>query len=358
MTFNVSLKVAVTSKSDVSPGVLSVLEDAGVEIVKRACATEAEVIETAKDADAILVSTLPLMGRNVLEALPKVKAVCRNGVGVDSVDLEAATELGICVCNSPGVNTSEVADHAMALLLSITRQIPELREAVRAGAWSDRPGDIAGARKRLTRIAGSTVGIAGFGNIGQAFATRVRGFGPKRIIAHDPFVASNTSDLYGVQLVGMDELLTESDIISVHMPLTDGNLHMFSWDAFEKMKPSAILVNTARGPIVDGSALQAALESGKIAAAGIDVTEVEPLDAESPLLGVPNLTITPHVAGASEYSGTEGSKRWAENAVRVLKGQAPWGLANPDVVKRIAVMRAQGPSRWDGIPDMSLSTGF
>ena len=352
------MKVAVTSRSDVSAEVIQVLEEAGLEIAQRPCATEDEVIETAKDADAILVATLPLTSRRVLQALPRLKVVCRNGVGVDSVDLDAATELGICVCNSPGVNTTEVADHAMALLLSITRQIPELRERVEAGAWSDRPSELAGIRKRMTRIAGSTVGIAGFGNIGQAFSLRIRGFGPNRIIAYDPYAPQTVADLFGVQLCDLDELLTQSDFISIHMPLTESNRRLFGRAAFQEMKPSAVLINTARGPIVDGAALHEALTTGQIAAAGLDVTEVEPLDAESPLLELPNLTITPHFAGASGFSAAEGSKRWAENAVRVLNGKPPWGLANPDVVKRIAIMREHKARRWEGIPDMRLSTGF
>ena len=352
------MKVAVTSESGVTPDVIGVLENAGVEVVQRACNTAEEVIETARDADAMLVAIRPLTDRRILEALPKVKAICRNGVGVDSVDLEAATELGICVCNSPGVNTTEVADHAMALLLSITRQIPQLDERVKAGAWSDRPGELSGFRQRLLRIAGSTVGIAGFGNIGQAFASRIRGFGPGRIIAHDPFTPQTTADLSGVRLCEFDELLEESDFISVHMPLTESTRHIFGREAFAKMKPSAVLVNTSRGPVIDGSALHEALSSGQIAACGLDVTEVEPLDAESPLLTVPNLMITPHVAGASPVSGVEGSRRWAENAVRVLSGRAPWGLANPDVVKRIAVMREHGAARWEGVPDFHLSAGF
>ena len=202
-----NMKVAVTSESGVTPDVIGVLENAGVEVVQRACNTAEEVIETARDADAMLVAIRPLTDRRILEALPKVKAICRNGVGVDSVDLEAATELGICVCNSPGVNTTEVADHAMALLLSITRQIPQLDEKVKAGAWSDRPSELSGIRQRLSRIAGSTVGIAGFGNIGQAFASRIRGFGPGRIIAHDPFTPQTTADLSGVRLCEFDELL-------------------------------------------------------------------------------------------------------------------------------------------------------
>ena len=352
------MKVAVTSESGVTPDVIGVLENGGVEVVQRACNTAEEVIETARDADAMLVAIRPLTDRRILEALPKVKAICRNGVGVDSVDLAAATELGICVCNSPGVNTTEVADHAMALLLSITRQIPQLDERVKAGAWSDRPSELSGFRQRLSRIAGSTVGIAGFGNIGQAFASRIRGFGPGRIIAHDPFTPQTTADLSGVQLCEFDELLEESDFISVHMPLTESTRHIFGREAFAKMKPSAVLVNTSRGPVIDGSALHEALSIGQIAACGLDVTEVEPLDAESPLLTLPNLMITPHVAGASPVSGMEGSRRWAENAVRVLSGRAPWGLANPDVVKRIAVMREHGAARWEGVPDFRLSAGF
>ncbi len=352
------MKVAITSESDVTPVVMEVFESAGVEVVKRACRTAEEVIETARDADGILVAIRPLTDRRILEALPKLKVICRNGVGVDSVDLEAATELGICVCNSPGVNTSEVADHAMALLLSITRQIPPLNEKVKAGAWSDRPGEMTRNRSDLKRIAGNTVGIAGFGNIGQAFASRIRGFGPARIIAHDPFTPQTVADLSGVQLVEFNELVEESDFISVHMPLTESTRHIFGRETFAKMKPTAVIVNTSRGPVIDESALAEALSTGQIAACGLDVTEVEPVDAESPLLNLPNLTITPHVAGASPVSGVEGSRRWAENAVRILNGQAPWGLANPDVVKRIAVLREQGGSRWEGVPEFRLSTGF
>ncbi len=166
------------------------------------------------------------------------------------------------------------------------------------------------------------------------------------------------ADLSGVQLVEFDELIEESDYISVHMPLTDGTRHIFGRETFAKMKPTAVLVNTSRGPVVDESALHEALSTGQLAAAGLDVTEVEPVDAESPLLNLPNLTITPHVAGASPVSGVEGSRRWAENAVRILSGRAPWGLANPDVVKRIAVLREQGRSRWEGVPEFGLSTGF
>ena len=205
--------------------------------------------------------------------------------------------------------------------------------------------------RSLRRIAGNTVGIFGLGNIGQAFATRVRGFGPAKIIACDPYVPQTTADLFGVQLVDFDTLLADSDYLTVHSPATAETNHIFNIGAFRKMKPSAVFINCARGPLVDEAGLQEALQTGEIAAAGIDVTEIEPLDAESPLLNIDNLTITPHVAGASDVTAVEGARRWGENAVNILTGKPLHGLANQDVLKRIAVLQAQGPNRWDGIPD-------
>ena len=348
MPFKVVVTINNRPPSEIT---LNVIRDAGMDVEYAKCLTENEVITAAKGADVLLVGTTPHTTRMVLEALPELKMVGRSGVGVDSVDLEAATELGICVTNTPGINTSEVADHAMAMLLSITRKISEQNAALKNGAWSDRPQEVEKLRGQLRRIAGSTVGIFGLGNIGKAFATRIRGFGPERIIAHDPYVPQTTADLFGVQLVDFDTLLTESDFITVHSPATVETNHIFNIDAFRKMKPSAIFINCARGPIVDEAGLQEALQTGEIAAAGIDVTEVEPLDAESPLLNIDNLTISPHVAGSSEVSGSEGARRWGENAVNILTGKPLHGLANQAVLKRIAVLRSQGPSRWDNIPD-------
>jgi len=347
-----SIKVGITRKNSPSSDLtLNVIKEAGIDVEYVACNTENEVITAAKDADVLLVGTVPHTTRKVLEALPNLKMVGRSGVGVDSIDLAAATELGICATNTPGINTSEVADHAMAMLLSITRKIPEQNAALKAGAWSDRPDEVAKLRGQLRRIAGTTVGIFGLGSIGKGFANRVRGFGPAKIIAYDPYVPQTTADLVGVQLVDFDTLLRESDYLTVHSPATAETNHIFNIDAFNKMKPTAVFINCARGPIVDEAGLQEALETGVIYAAGIDVTQIEPLDAESPLLKLDNLTITPHIAGTSDISGIAGATRWGENAVNILTGKPLHGLGNPEVVKRIAVMRAQGPSRWDGIPD-------
>ena len=348
MSFKVVITMYNRPPSDLT---LEVIQKAGIEVEYVPSVTENEVIKAAEEADVLLVGTVPHTTRNVLESLPKLKMVGRSGVGVDSIDLEAATELGICATNTPGINTSEVADHAMAMLLSITRKISEQNSALKAGAWSDRPKEINALRSQLRRVAGNTVGIFGLGSIGKGFATRVRGFGPEKIIAYDPYVPQTTADLVGVQLVDFETLLTESDYLTVHSPATVETNHIFDINAFRKMKPSAIFINCARGPIVDEAGLQEALQTGQIVAAGIDVTEIEPLDAENPLLKLDNLTITPHVAGTSDISGIAGATRWGENAVNILTGKPLHGLGNPEVVKRIAVMRAQGPSRWDGIPD-------
>jgi D-3-phosphoglycerate dehydrogenase len=248
----------------------------------------------------------------------------------------------------------EVADHTMAMLLAIIRQIPQSIDATRRGAWSDDPKAMRQFQSTVGRIAGNVVGIIGFGNIGRAFATRVRGFGPKRVIAYDPYISQSAGDLFGVELVPLEELLAEADFITVHTPLTEETRHLINADTLHKMKPSAILLNCARGPIVDQVALHAALRDGVIAFAGIDVTEREPIDMEDPLLSLPNVFVTPHLAGYSPTFLQECGIKQAENVVRALTGTRPHGLANPDVIKTIAVMRAQGGDhRWAGTSEFS-----
>ena len=346
-----AFKVAVTSSRLVDDVVLGVLNDAGFDVVHRPCETEDEVIETARDADGLLVYFLPLTPRRVLEAMPRMKVIGRHGVGVDCIDVRAATELGICVCNTPGVNTTEVADHAMAMLLSITRRIPMLSYPAKQGWWSDNYEGLYEQRTKLTRIAGKTVGIIGLGNIGRAFAMRVRGFSPARIIASDPYVPQTVGDLYGVEMVELDTLLADSDFISLHTPSNEETYHLMNETTLGKMKPAGVLINTSRGPVVDETALNAALESGGIAAAAIDVAEEEPLSSDSPLLERENLIVTPHFAGYSEVSDAAAAFRWPDNIVRVLNGRQPHGLANPDVIKTIAVLRSRGDPRWEGVPE-------
>ena len=334
---------------------LNLLKEAGFEIVDAACRSEDDMIDLLKDADGAQVGTSPRTSRRVFEACPKLKVVSRMGVGVDSIDLDAATALGILVCHVPGANTAEVADHAMALLLTLTRRLQDAIPTTRQGDWSKNRQQTRHYYETVQRIAAHTVGIIGFGDIGRSFATRVRGFGPARIIACDPYVNQGTADLYGVQLVSLDELLTEADFISIHCSATKETYHLINEQSLALMKQTAYLINTARGPIVDGSALAAALESGQIGGAGLDVIENEPIDENDALLKLPNCVVTPHIAGFSPLFLDDCSTRQAENIIRVLNGEKPHGLANPEVIKTIAVMRATAPGRWAGIPDFSTA---
>ena len=330
-------------------------EKAGIDIIEGGCRTEDEMIELIGDADGAQVGIMPLTSRRVMESCANLKVVSRFGVGVDSIDIDAATELGVMVCNVPGSNTTEVADHAMSLMLSLTRRIYDAIRTTREGAWADKPGAIGEYAGTIRRLAGHTVGIVGFGNIGRAFATRVRGFGVSRILAYDPYVNQLAADLYGVTLVDFETLVAEADCISVHCSATDESRYLFDADTFRRMKPTALLVNTARGPIVDGEALADALEAGEIEAAALDVTEVEPLPSDNRLLHIPNCYITPHIAAVSAVFRAETAVMQAQNIIRILTGEKPHGLANPEVIKTVAIMRHTNPGRWEGIPDFSTA---
>lgn len=330
-------------------------EEAGFEVVEAPVRSTEEFVELLRDADGAHVGIIPPTTREVMEACPKLKVVSRFGVGVDSIDLEAATELGILVCNVPGVNTTEVADHAVALLLALTRRLYDSVRTTKAGQWSDNPQQTREYQRSVRRIAGFKVGIVGFGNIGRAFATRIQGFGPADIIAYDPYVEQTVADLYGVKMVPFEELLVRADYISIHCAATSETRHLFDSNALGKMKSTAMLVNTARGPIINGADLARALEVGHLEAAALDVTEIEPIDAQDPLLALDNCIVTPHLAGFSPTFLEECSIRQAENIIHVLRGKAPHGLANPEVIKTIAVMRATDPGRWHDIPDFSTA---
>ena len=330
-------------------------EAAGIEVREGGCRTEDEMIELIGDADGAQVGILPPTTRRVMESCPNLKAVSRFGVGVDSIDLDAATQLGVMVCNVPGSNTTEVADHAMSLLLLLTRRLYDAITSTRAGAWADDPGSRGTFSTSMRRLAGHTVGIVGFGNIGRAFANRARGFGVNRILAHDPYVNQLAGDLYGVQLVDFETLTAEADFITIHSAATAESKYLFDAETFKRMKSTALLVNTARGPIVSEEALADALEAGEIEAAALDVTEIEPLPSDSRLLRLPNCYVTPHVAAMSPVFIAQTSVMQAENIIFVLTGKKPHGLANPEVIKTIAIMRHTDPGRWADVPDVSTA---
>ena len=349
------MRVALVAHPDNPEYLKDLFKDEGFELVEQECSNESEYINLLKDADGAIVYLSPLTTRSIMEASPKLKVISRGGVGVDSIDLEAATEMGICVCNTPGINTTEVADHAMSMLLSLTRQVREQDALVKKGYWADKTELVTPFRSKLVRIAGNVVGIIGLGNIGKAFSTRIKGFGPSKIIAYDPYVDQTTADLFGVQLVDLDSLLEESDFITIHAPATEETNHLINDEAFHKMKDSCILINCARGPLVDPTALFNALKNNIISSAGIDVTEKEPISSEDPLLTLDNLIITPHTAGSSPVSRAEGTRKQAENVMRILSGKSPHGLANPEVIKTIALMKADNNARWDGFNSFDTS---
>ena len=334
---------------------IDLFEAAGFEVVEGRVRSTEDFIELMRDADGAQVGVMPLTSREVMEACPRLKVVSRLGVGVDSIDLDAATELGVLACNVPGINTTEVADHAVAMLLSLTRCLHDAIATTRQGQWRQNPRIAGGYTASVRRIAGHVVGIVGFGNIGRAFANRIRGFGPAEIIAHDPYVEQTTGDLYGVRMVDFEELLERCDYITIHCSATSETRHLFNSNTLGKLKPTAILVNTARGPVIDGKALASALEDGQLEAAALDVTETEPVESHDPLLKLPNCIVTPHIAGFSPVFLEECPIRQAENIIRVLGGQKPHGLANPEVVKTIAVMHHTNTGRWAGVPAFSTA---
>ena len=315
------------------------LREIGAEFVAKDCTTADELIETCHDCDFLITSlALRLLTRDVIARLKKCKFIEAPGIGYDGPDLEALAENGIGIINHPGCGSREVADSAMALILGCSRGTLQLDKMVRAG----KPPEVAGPwinylRRQmppLMRLDRKTLGILGLGHIGRSLVLRARGFGMK-VIAYDPYVDSKVFGELKVAEVDLDRLLEESDFISIHMPLTSKTEHMFGVEEFKKMKRSAFIINTARGGIIDETALCAALAEGSIAGAGLDVTslDLEPLPA-NPLLGLSNVILTGHTAGHSVDAEPERWGRPLEEIGRVMRKEWPIGLANPEIKRK------------------------
>jgi D-3-phosphoglycerate dehydrogenase len=285
---------------------------------------EREVIERARDADGLIVSFAPV-SRPVLEALEGLRVVVRTGVGYDVIDVPAATELGVVVVNIPDIWIREVANHALGLLLAWNRKIVALDREVRAGGWSGRiPGPVTGS------LHGETVGIVGLGNIGSAFARRVAAL-ETRVIACDPYVDDARFGALGVERVDLAALAEQSDYVSVHTLLNDETRGLIGEAFLRRMRPTAVLVNTSRGPVVDEAALVRALEQGAIAGAALDVFEEEPLPAASALRRMDNVILTPHAAYFSSPAVAQVPRRCGEEIARVLTKERPLHVVNPEV---------------------------
>lgn len=273
----------------------AIMATAGFDVTLRACRSTDDVRHAAAETRpvALLVQYAPISGE-ILRALPDCRAVGRYGVGLDTIDLAAAAELGIRVVNVPDYCTDEVADHALGLILALTRGIVPLDRGVQRGEWDFR---LAG---RVRRPSSQRLGVIGLGRIGSALARRALALGYE-VVATDPRGSTEP----GVRQVDLDELLRTSDVVSIHAPLDDTTHHLIDARALSSMRPSAVLVNTSRGGLVDHDALVDALQAGRLGGAGLDVQEQEPLAPDDPLIGLPNVVLTPHAAFFSEESIVE-----------------------------------------------------
>src|SRR5690348_12830902 len=272
-----------------------------------------DIVAVAKDADAVLV-TYAKLTRDVLMQLTRCRAIGRFGLGVDNIDLPAAKEKGIAVNYVPDYCIREVSDHAMALLLSLIRKIPLSNKLVQGGRW-EMPAVVP-----IRRIEGTVLGLWGFGNIPRLLVPKAKAFGIT-VIAYDPYAKPELFQQAGVEQVDLDTLLARSEYISVHAPLTPQTRGVVNAEAFAKMKKGVYIVNTARGPLIDEAALVAALDSGQVGAAALDVVAVEPLAKDSPLLGRDNVIVSPHTAFYSIEALEELQAKCASDVARVLSGE-------------------------------------
>lgn len=271
-----------------------------------------ELKEIVEDIDGVVVG-VDDWNEDVFKLAPKLKGMARFGVGVDNIDLNAAKEHGIIVCNSPGINSSAVAEQAVALLLSLIRNIPEMNRAVRKGEWP---------RPMFHELKSRTIGFLGFGAIARNVAQRLAGFGPE-MIAYDKYPNQEAADKLGVRLVSQEEVLKESDIISIHLPATDETKHLINKETIQQMKDGVYIVNTARGSIVNEADMAGALESGKAAGFGTDVFEHEPIDLSGPLFKYDNYIATPHVSAETFENCETTSVVTARALLAVFEGREP-----------------------------------
>ena len=308
------------------------MEAEGIEVVSSPRAGPIpleELIELLQGFDSVIAASDPYPAE-LFAKCPQLKMVSRCGIGIDRIDLDAATQTGVLITNTPGAMTEAVADYTFALMLGIARKIVVGDNLMRSGGWAELPG---------VQLPGKTLGLVGFGRIGKAVARRAVGFG-LRVIACDPPLAQGaaSSNAHGEHLepipfVTMDELLAQSDFVSLHAPPTPATFQMFDIANFAKMKPSAYFINTARGALVDEKAMFEALESGQIAGAGVDVYQEEPLPVDHYLRGAKNCVLAPHNAINSVEAAAEMSLQSANNILTVVSRETPVDVCNPEVLQ-------------------------
>lgn len=302
-----------------------VAEQYGVDLVLAQATTQDEVIAAAADADGIVVQYARI-DAEVLDALPRLKSIGRYGVGVDTIDVDAATARGVAVSNVPDYGTEAVSDHAIGLALAVGRGIVRLDRGLRTGSADFVP------IKPLHQVRGRVFGIIGLGLIGTATARKARGMGFEVVAADPRHELGSVVD--GVTVVTLEELLVAADVVSMHTPLTPDTHHLLSTEQMAKMKPNAILVNTSRGGVIDTEALVEALGKKRIYGAALDVHETEPIPADHPLTTFDTVVLTPHIAWYTEESYFELKRRTVENVAQLISGERPENILNEEVLKR------------------------
>jgi len=298
----------------------AILEPLGFDVVVLGEGTKDELLANCRDADALLAN-LALIDREVVESLEKCRVISRYGVGFDNVDVAACTEKGIQVGYAPHYCENEVAEHALALIMSCARRTTSRDRKIRQGQWN--------ISDKIVRIAGKTCGILGFGHIAQGFCERVRGFGFAEILAYDPYLDADFIAGFGARKASFEEVLTKADFISVHIPLNPSTRGIINKEAFALMKPDAVIVNTARGPVIDQQALIDTLAAGKLNGVGLDVYDTEPLALDSPLRQFDNVVLTDHTGYYSEESLVDLKTITAQNVAEVFAGRPPLFIVPP-----------------------------
>ena len=293
-----------------------ILEEAGFTLQiaprDRSLFVEENLIPLMKDAVAVIAGAEPYT-RRMIESAPNLRVIARTGVGFDAIDLKACDEHGIVVATTPGVNHHSVAEHTIAMLMAVARGFPELDRQVRENRWK---------RVARPRVMGRTLGIIGLGRIGRAVAPRAAGLGMK-LLAYEPFPQREFIEWWKIELTSVDDLLARSDYVTLHCPMSAENRHLINERSLARMKKGAVLINTSRGALVNETALYAALKSGHLRAAALDVFETEPLPLDSPLLTLDNVLLSGHVAGLDEESHDDTFRMTAETIVCLLNGGWP-----------------------------------
>jgi D-3-phosphoglycerate dehydrogenase len=308
------------------------IERAGARVASAPLWSLDDITLHARDATVLIVGAVERIGEAELAAMPRCHGVVRRGVGYDNVDVAAATRLGVVVANVPDASVEEVSDHALALLLAVERRICELDTAVRVGEWERDPSVVQSLRRGIRRFNELTLGIVGLGRIGQALARKAGGlYG--RILTVDPMVTPDVAAAAGTDLVALPELLRSADHISLHVPMSPDNRHLIGVAELAAMRPDAVLVNSARGGLVDELALLAAIRRGDVAGAGLDATGREPLPKNDPMLRSSRIVLTAHSAAWSRTAEADLVTRSVAAAIRLVRGELPESIVNPAVLE-------------------------